>query len=142
MNIQEIQQKIKHLFIRSDATLVLLIIVVALGSFFLGRASQGTQLASKQAIPEETSNKASVIQTHESEGFEDKQPASIMTREQPGGEQISSQSEYVASKSGTKYHLPWCGSAKRIKEENKIWFSSKAEAEAAGYEPASNCKGI
>jgi cell division septation protein DedD len=50
--------------------------------------------------------------------------------------------EYVASKTGTKYYLPWCGTAKRIKEENKVWFSSKAEAEAAGYEPAKNCKGL
>lgn len=49
---------------------------------------------------------------------------------------------YVASKTGTKYYLPWCGTAKRIKEENKVWFASKAEAEAAGYAPASNCKGI
>jgi hypothetical protein len=49
---------------------------------------------------------------------------------------------YVASKTGTKYYLPWCGTAKRIKEENKVWFATKAEAEAAGYAPASNCKGI
>ncbi|HEY0010394.1 MAG TPA: Ada metal-binding domain-containing protein [Candidatus Paceibacterota bacterium] len=48
----------------------------------------------------------------------------------------------VASKTGTKYYLPWCGTAKRIKEENKVWFASKAEAEAAGYEPAKNCKGL
>jgi hypothetical protein len=53
-----------------------------------------------------------------------------------------SEGGYVASKNGTKYHLPWCGSAKQIKEENKIWFKTKADAEAAGYTPASNCKGI
>jgi hypothetical protein len=50
--------------------------------------------------------------------------------------------QYVASKKGSKYHLPWCSGAKSMSEENKIWFSTKAEAEAAGYEPASNCKGI
>lgn len=50
--------------------------------------------------------------------------------------------QYVASKSGTKYHLPWCPGAKQMKEENKIWFDSKAAAEAAGYTPAANCKGI
>ncbi len=49
---------------------------------------------------------------------------------------------YVASKSGSVYHLPWCSGAKRIKEENKVWFMSKEEAERAGYRPASNCKGI
>lgn len=54
----------------------------------------------------------------------------------------ASKRRYVASKNGTKYHLPTCPGAKRIKEENKIWFDSKAEAEQAGYEPAKNCKGI
>jgi hypothetical protein len=50
--------------------------------------------------------------------------------------------QYVASKSGKSYHLPWCSGAKQIKESNKIYFDSKEEAEAAGYSPAKNCKGI
>ncbi len=49
---------------------------------------------------------------------------------------------YVASKTGSKYHLPWCAGARTIKPENLIHFQSKAEAEARGYEPAGNCKGI
>jgi hypothetical protein len=49
---------------------------------------------------------------------------------------------FVASKSGTKYHYPWCPSALKIKEENKIWFSTREEAEKAGYTPAANCKGL
>ncbi|MDB4992261.1 MAG: protein of unknown function with transrane region [Parcubacteria group bacterium] len=49
---------------------------------------------------------------------------------------------YVASKTGTKYYLPSCATAKRIKDENKVWFNTKAEAEAKGYGPASNCKGL
>ena len=50
--------------------------------------------------------------------------------------------EVVASKNGTKYFLPWCGGASQIKDENKIWFSTKEAAEAAGYAPAANCKGL
>lgn len=50
--------------------------------------------------------------------------------------------EYVASKTGSKYHLPWCAGAASIKPENKVYFKTKEDAEAAGYEPASNCKGI
>lgn len=49
---------------------------------------------------------------------------------------------YVGSKGGTKYHLPTCSGAKRIKEENKVWFSTKEEAMAAGYTPAANCPGL
>ncbi len=48
----------------------------------------------------------------------------------------------VGSKNGTKYHYPWCGGAKRIKEENKVWFASAAVARAAGYTPAANCPGL
>lgn len=50
--------------------------------------------------------------------------------------------QYVASKTGKSYHLPWCSGAKLIKEGNKIWFASKEEAEARGYAPAGNCPGI
>jgi hypothetical protein len=48
----------------------------------------------------------------------------------------------VGSKNSDKYHLPWCSGAKRIKEENKIYFSSVEEAKAKGYTPAGNCKGL
>ena len=48
----------------------------------------------------------------------------------------------VGSKSGTKYHLPDCSGAKRIKPENLITFDSVAKAEAAGYTAAANCPGL
>ena len=54
----------------------------------------------------------------------------------------NSEKKYVASKSGTKYYLPSCSGASRIKEENKVWFASVEEAKARGLEPASGCKGL
>ena len=54
----------------------------------------------------------------------------------------SAQDKYVASKSGTAYHYPWCAGAQKIKEENKIWFKIKEEAEDRGYKPAGNCDGL
>ena len=48
----------------------------------------------------------------------------------------------VGSKSGTKYHLPNCPGAKRIKPGNLVIFESIAKAEAAGYTPAANCPGL
>ena len=48
--------------------------------------------------------------------------------------------EVVASKSGSKYHLPTCPGAKQIKPDNLISFESVPAAEAAGYTPAANCK--
>lgn len=49
---------------------------------------------------------------------------------------------FVASKNGSKYHLPWCPGTSQIKEENELRFTSKEAAEAAGYTPAANCPGI
>ena len=48
----------------------------------------------------------------------------------------------VASKNGTKYYPPDCAGAARISDANKVWFISPAAALKAGYEPASNCKGL
>lgn len=48
--------------------------------------------------------------------------------------------KYVASKNSTFYHFPWCPGALKIKEENKIWFQTKEEAENRGYKPAGNCE--
>jgi len=60
----------------------------------------------------------------------------------PKAEASDAGGKYVASKTGTKYHLPTCSGAKRINEENKVWFSSTEEAKAAGYTPATNCPGL
>lgn len=58
------------------------------------------------------------------------------------GNAVPATGTYVASKSGTKYYLPTCSGAKRIKEENRVWFDTKADAEAAGYGPATGCPGL
>lgn len=55
---------------------------------------------------------------------------------------LNTEKLFVASKNGAKYYYPWCSGVSRIKEENKVWFSTKEEAETAGYAPAANCKGL
>ena len=46
---------------------------------------------------------------------------------------------YVGSKNSDKYHLPDCTSAKRIKDENRVYFSDVWEAREAGYSPCKAC---
>lgn len=87
-----------------------------------------TQMLLKEGLPSELSSQsASAVVSAPTVA-----PEPVM---QAGG-------QYVASKKGTKYHLPWCSGGKAIAEANKIWFASKEEAERAGYTPAANCKGI
>ena len=60
----------------------------------------------------------------------------------PVVDEAGNSGQYVGSKNGSKYHLPWCSGAQRIKEENKVWFQDKNEAKRLGYTPAKNCPGI
>ena len=43
------------------------------------------------------------------------------------------QGKFVASKSGSKFHLPKCVWANNINKVNQVWFDSKADAEIKGY---------
>ncbi len=139
MSIQEISLNFKHFLKNSDVQVAGVFIFVAVGSFLFGRASVVPKSAAVERVP----GAAAVIETTQGNGL------SIPTEEEISGTASSLsglnqviEGGYVASKSGAKYHLPWCSGAQRIKEENKVWFATKEEAESAGYEPAANCKGI
>lgn len=47
---------------------------------------------------------------------------------------------FVASKTGTKYYPIDCGSVSRIKEENRVYFTTEDEAKDKGYERTTSCK--
>ncbi len=145
MNIPEVREKIKLLQDRLNTRelyTVLLILVVGFGSFGLGRLSTiregkppvlveqaNTPILSTPNSPE--GNTVVVTPPSKSTGL-----AAVHSATPASGGQL------VASKGGTKYYFPWCGSAARISEANKIWFNSVEEARKAGYTPASNCKGL
>ncbi|MFT5037327.1 MAG: hypothetical protein ACI9VM_000906 [Candidatus Azotimanducaceae bacterium] len=97
-----------------------LIILVGIASFGLGKYSV------HETTPKE--QRAAVVMTKSAENQIESSSATTKT--------------YVASKNGSKYHLPWCAGAQQMNEENKIWFQTKEEAEKAGYAPAANCKGL
>jgi len=47
--------------------------------------------------------------------------------------------EVVASKSGKKYYFPWCSGINRIKDENKVYFSTELDAQNKGLTLSSSC---
>jgi len=47
--------------------------------------------------------------------------------------------EFVGSKISNKYHDPECVWAEEMKRENRVWFETADDAQAAGYEPCPNC---
>lgn len=119
-----------------DVLLVSAVALVGVAAFGLGRLSASdrpTAVALCDTLPTHTTSTADLAAA----------AAPIAPSDTPKEQGTTSgAARYVASKNGTVYHLPWCTGAQRIKDANKVWFASKDEAEAAGYHPASNCKGI
>lgn len=68
--------------------------------------------------------------------------SAVLTTKEPEKPQEPVEKVYVASKNGTKYYLPTCSGARRIKEENQVWFGTVEAAAAAGYSAAANCPGL
>lgn len=135
VNIQDIRVKIKTFLEDDRAFTAALLVAVAAASFGLGRLSlsppKGEPLSLEAALVQKAPLRTSSTVEASS--------SSLDTASSP---ETTATEGYVGSKNGTKYHLPWCSGAQRINEENKVFFASKEEAEAAGYTPAANCPGL
>src|SRR5688572_5554168 len=120
-SIRETIQKIKGAVYDMKEEILVSLIIVAVGfaSYGLGMLSVTSQ--NNEEIRIVSSAASSVTGAKEvTQNF-----ASAETSEKSG--------QVVASKSGKKYHFPWCGGAKQIAEKNKITFDSIEEARKAGY---------
>lgn len=122
MTIAETREKCKGLVgrIPRDVLILAVLILASSASFGLGflagkDVGQGSAFTPEELLP--------ALQTADRSGAVP-----------DGGEQ------FVASKNGTKYYFAGCAGADRISVANKVWFSSKSAAAAAGYTRAANCK--
>lgn len=139
MSIQELFLKIKGLkdtLERQDIFMVLTLVLVGFISFGLGRISSTDSAKSPIAVIDSSKQISGIGESVVKNTETTNPPKTTENFAVQNSEQV------VASKSGTKYHFPWCSGAKSIKEENKVWFDSIEEAKSAGYSPASNCKGL
>lgn len=108
-----------------------IVLVVGVGAFGLGRlsASGHQPMALRVLYPD-------------AKPAEPLQSTAAVASAKAAPEAPAGQGSYVASKNGTKYYLATCSGASRIKQENKVYFVSTAQAQAAGYGPAANCPGL
>ena len=129
------KEKLKSWLLNDQIFYGFMIILVGISSFALGRISVEKESAVKPGV--KMINPIAI-------------PASTLTAETINNNYTVSnviphsaiKSQFVASKNGTKYYLPNCSGAKRIKPENLINFPSQEAAEAAGYGKAANCPGL
>lgn len=58
----------------------------------------------------------------------------------PDAASASAMGEVIGNRNSKKYHLQGCPGYSQVGEKNRVMFKSGAEAEAAGYVKAGNCK--
>lgn len=124
-------EKIKH-FMESDKgkdiLTVIIVILVGLGSFELGRLSKESDSGGiKIGYPSQN----------------DKQRASVVSLLNNTPETIPNNNfsgkTFFASSKGTKYYTLGCSAGKTIKQENRVYFTTGEEAQLAGYTLSSSC---
>lgn len=111
----------------------LIIVFVGISSFELGKYSVSNQSSPDPITIEESGS-----------GTQDANTATTSPADvgKSGDKAITDSTQVVASKTGKRYYLPWCGAAQRISDKNKVYFASALEAEKAGLTKATNCKGM
>lgn len=107
---------------------ILVIILVSVGSFILGRMSTNKLNNEKAYIVNGTKEGSQKVTLY---------PKSSKITSQDSSTQVDNR--YVASKNGKLYYRVGCGSSSRIKEENKVFFDSTLSAEQAGYQASESC---
>ena len=135
MSINDKLQKIKQ-FLDGDKGrafyVALLMVLVASSSFGLGRLSKMAQNSKPVVIEYE----AQSLVANASQGAYKASEKGIGL---PAQAENSPTGLFVASKKGKKYYPINCSAGSSLKEDNKIFFQTEAEAEAAGYTQSSSC---
>ena len=131
-------EKIK-LFLNSekgkDILIVIIVILVGLGSFELGRLSKedNSQDLKTEKVSQNIDDTGQVAVDN---------PPDVGRLEASGRQTsgaTSTDKPFFASSKGKKYYTTDCSAGKNIKEANKVYFSTGEEAEAAGYTLSSSC---
>ncbi|KKU81505.1 MAG: hypothetical protein UY07_C0016G0004 [Parcubacteria group bacterium GW2011_GWA1_47_8] len=142
MSIKDFTKKIKGLGrtvrprpirireLQDDLFLGLIIILVAFGAFGLGRLSKIEGAKTPIYIENAPTVTADTFATASS------------TAAPSLNVPATSSTQLMGSKNGKKYYYPWCAGANRIADANRIYFTSKADAESRGYTPSSTCNGL
>ena len=125
---------------RADLFTSCIIFLIGIASFGLGRLS----VLLPQKDPIRFEDTASLPDQRDSTTSSLSLSDSISPEANPRGITITGPNNalFVASKSGSAYYATWCSGASKIREENRVWFQTKQDAQAKGYRPAKNCSGL
>ena len=119
-----------------DILVIIIIILVGLGSFELGRLSKNSPNGGLKI--EYEGQEANVVGSLEAKNI-NLSDLSLNSNTLQKSEKSTS-GNFFASNRGSKYYSISCSAGKTIKEANRIYFNTGGEAEKAGFELSSSCK--
>ena len=108
------KEKIKGVYTDERFLYILIIIAVAIGSFYTGRMSLKHQNTQSVSIYKNTGSVANIM------------------------DNLSDTKAY-ASKIGSRYYMAWCPGKDGLSPKNLISFQTWQDAERAGYKLADDC---
>ncbi len=113
-----------------DLLTILIVILVGLASFGLGRMStkENSSPGVKITYPAGPANAISALDS-----------TSPYIKNEKTSQNTISSGNYFASIRGKKYYSLDCSGGGTIKDTNKVWFKTEEEAQKAGYEISSTC---
>lgn len=148
-------EKIK-LFIESNngkgILIGIIIVLVGLGSFELGRLSAKNESKGIKILYPEIPTISNQTTLNQSNSNNNLIPKNVATSIQAIpvnttiNQNINNNSntltgvKFLASKKGSKYYPIRCSAGKAIKLENRIYFKTEQEAITAGYSKSASCK--
>ena len=112
-----------------DILIVIIVILVGLGSFELGRISKENSSSGVKILS--ANQGANAISAVSEVGRQD---SGLPTSVENFGK------TFFASSRGSKYYTISCSAGKTIKQENRIYFTTGEEAIRAGYTLSSSCQ--
>lgn len=118
-----------------EVLIVIIVILVGLGSFELGRLSKNPSSGVKVEYPSQDLSFVSGQTASAVLGTQD-----VKTSNKVAPSVNTSPKNFFASTRGKKYYPVGCPAGKSLKMENRIYFATREEAQNAGYELSSSCR--
>ena len=126
-----------------DIMVVFIVVLVGLSSFGLGRLSkEDINKGLKVEYTDQQANTINTLDSFENQNLNSQNISQVNTENTQKVPAIPNSvgKSFFASSRGQKYYSIGCSAGKTIKQENKVYFSTKTDAEKAGYELSSSCK--
>lgn len=127
---------------------ILVVILVGLGSFGLGRLSKDSQNPGITVKYSDVgANIISALEPVEGRPYATSEAQIEASKSELAPKVLKNSAKFnsgnkafFASSRGSKYYSIGCSGGKTLKPENKIYFATEAEAISAGYQKSSTCK--